>query len=79
MDEGLEMFTVYQNTSDFPGWFVVRRSVVTAEGATMDPEPFMLGRSLNDCRGAIMDARPQGLVCMHRAEGDDPVIVETWL
>lgn len=77
--DGLVMYTVYENPSDYPGWFVVRRSVVTADGALMDPDLFARALALKDCRYAIAHAHPEGLVCMHRSEGDEPQIVETWL
>jgi hypothetical protein len=78
--DGLAMYTVYENPSDYPGWFVVRRSVVTADGVvTMAPTLFARARTLKDCRAAIEDAHPEGLVCMHRSEGDEPQIVEVWL
>jgi hypothetical protein len=77
--DGLAMYTVYENPTDYPGWFVVRRSVVTADGIEMAPTIFARARTLDSCRAAIEDAHPEGLVCMHRAPGDEPQIVETSL
>lgn len=72
---GLPMWTIYANPSDYAGKYVVRRSVSGAEGVAHDPEPLAVVDTLMDARRAL----PRGLVCMHRAADDDPVIVEVWL
>jgi hypothetical protein len=76
MEDGLEMWTVYQSPSDYPGKFVVRRRVVRAGGMTdVDPEPSAVVDTLAAARFPL---QARGLVCMPREDGDDPVIVETW-
>lgn len=68
-------YTIYDNPSDFPGTFVVRRFAVSAAGPDPDPGVWALAKDLDSARESI----PAGLVCFDRQPGDDPVIVETWL
>lgn len=75
----LTIYTVYWNTLDYPGKFVVRRS--RTGGRTYpkgmivnDAQPVYVGDSLRTARGFI----PPGLYRMPRWPTDDPVIMETW-
>jgi hypothetical protein len=70
----LAMYTIYRNPRDYPGRFVVRRSLVGTE-ICKDAEPLIVCDSLEEARDAI----PGELVCITRSIEDDPVIVETWL
>lgn len=68
--EGLHLYTIYSNPSDFPGKFVVRHF----EGA--EPrETVIVADTLHEARSAL----PPGLARIVRSPGDDPVILETWL
>ena len=71
---GLEIYVVYDNPSDYPGQFVVRRNVV-AKGLHVDVDPICVVDSLEEARGHI----PQGLVMIPRMIEDDACIHEVWL
>lgn len=73
-DDGLAMWTVYDHPIDYPDLFVARRFRIVAG---LDPiaEPgVIMGATLDEVRALL----PQGLICLGRAPGDDPAIVETW-
>lgn len=69
----LLVWTIYDNPSDAPGRFVLR--------------PFSSTKGTPDtwaCTSKTADALREfmqrlGLTCMPRQEGDDPVILESWL
>jgi len=65
------IWTITENPSDFPGKFVARRHVV-GMGATCDCH---VADSLEGVRALL----PAGLIMLPREEGDDPVIVESWI
>lgn len=75
MSRPLRMFVLYHSPADYPGLWVMRRWDVSNELQATDevwisassPEPLR-----ERCRG-------RGMFRMPRQEGDDPVIVETWL
>lgn len=67
----LDVWTVYDNPKDYPGWFVARR--FTLDGPTGDT---MTARRLEDLRNSLMT---MGLTCIPRSPEDDPVIVESWI
>lgn len=69
----LEIWVIYENPTDYPGWWVVRRRCVGNGETVIDPAA-ILCYSLDQARSVI----PQGLVCFPRDQNDDPVIVETW-
>lgn len=73
----LPMWTIYASPADFPGRYVVRRSVIGQGGRMrMDPAPSFVGPSLDAARDSLPHER--GLVCMVRAPSDPPQIVEVW-
>lgn len=74
MTEGLHLFTIYRNPSDYPGCFVVRESIVEPMRTVMREPPRAVVLSLEEARARV----PRGLICMTRADEDDPVIVEVW-
>lgn len=67
----LDLYVVYENPSDFPGCFVVRKW----RGNVPEREPLSVGSSIDEARSAL----PEGLHRMNRLEQDDPVIREVWL
>jgi len=73
-----DIYTVYQDTLDYPGRIVVRIFQITPRGERVAPEPLAVVMTLDEARSAIRRAYP-GAVRMHRMPGDDPVIVETWI
>lgn len=76
-DDELPMWTVYKNPSDYPGKYVVRRSVAGPGGTLRhDPFPIVVAETIEEARLSL----PQvGLHCIPRYAEDDPVIVEVWL
>lgn len=71
MQEGLPIWTVYNNPADWPGWYVARLSVNDQQRGNL-----LLYRDLHALREEMMK---RGLTCLTRHPTDDPVIVETWL
>jgi hypothetical protein len=67
----LDIWVVYDHPLDWPDYFVARRWA--SETPTGD---MILDKDLERLRAAL-EAR--GLVHLDRMEGDDPVILETWL
>lgn len=72
----LAMYTIYQNPSDYPGRFVVRRCHVGAGGIVFDPQPLAVVDSLEAARETLDRSV---LVLLPRHPGDEPQIVETWV
>lgn len=76
----LYFYTVYENRSDYPGKFVVRRfyHVKGADGLSKevyDPEPMIVADNIDQAREII----PAGCYNIGRMNNDDPVIKEFWL
>lgn len=72
----LAMWTVYDHPRDYPDKFVARRFDVDADG----PRPsasIIITETLEMLREIL--AKDLHLTPLDRNEGDDPVIVETWL
>lgn len=69
-DNRLHIWTVYQNTRDYPGQFVARRWLNDSPTDTLLTAP-----SLLELRGLL----PPDLYRLPRAPEDDPCIVEVWL
>lgn len=76
-EQPLVMYTIYNNPEDFPGLFVCRRWFLFKDGAGPRAEiaPFAVSEDLEGLRQEL----PPRLHCLARNDGDDPVIVETWL
>lgn len=75
MPEPLSIFTVYENPSDYPGKFVVRRWLIVGGRPLADREPFAVADTLETARSSV----PVGRAMLTRHRDDDPVIVEVWL
>lgn len=69
----LPMWVVYKDAVDFPDEIVARMFHTLPE---CRPTKFIIRRKT--LKG-IRDAIPDGLICIPRSIGDDPVIVESWL
>lgn len=75
-EQALAMWTIYDHPLDYPDFWVVRRWFVVSG----NPEPVAdvlprIASSLAEARSLV----PKGLYRLHRQEGDDPFVVETWL
>ena len=66
----LEIWTVYENPSDHPGKFVVRKFHLDQPTDVHHVE---------DTLEAARKHVPFGLIRLPRSAGDDPVILEVWL
>lgn len=74
MTDGLQTWTIYNNPSDYPGKFVVRRMTILG-GIHRDPEPAAVVDTLEEARAAV----PPSLMRIDRHPNDEPQIVECWL
>lgn len=75
MTDALTMWTVYDHPSDWPDWYVARKSEVHKEGMTVFNHVIM-ERDLERLRSTLTGF---GLTCISRSHSDDPVILEVWL
>ena len=72
----LPMYVVYENPSDYPGKFVVRRWPNTLVSPPIpDPVPLIVCDSLEVARAVV----PPYAVCLQRSPDDDPAVREVWL
>lgn len=79
MPDVLYQWTVYEDPSDYPGMYVVRRFTIVRNGdgppvIESDPEPMIVTDSLDEAREVI----PRGAYCLGRHPDDDPAIFEVW-
>jgi len=70
------MWTIYENPSDYPGLFVARRWRIASDGSLHCLDPALVERTLQPIRDEM---HRLGLYRLARSEGDDPVIVESWI
>jgi len=80
MDDAIHFWVIYENPSDYPGKFVVRKHSVRLKEGTKDTEIVIapdcsLHNTLDDARGAV----PPFLYRLGRQEGDDPCIADVWM
>jgi hypothetical protein len=73
-DKDLVIWTIYDNPKDAPDQHVLRKWIVTAQGAR--PTDTVFVRPTLD---AVRACLPTGLTCIPRYDTDEPQIVETWL
>lgn len=71
----LWMFVIYDHPKDFPDEFVCRRCYPENGHVVFELDLFARGKTLESVRDQV----PPGQVRFGRQEGDDPVILETWL
>lgn len=69
-------YAIYENPSDYPGRFVLRKWVVVRGNPNplASPFPTCIATTIEVCRNAI----PPGMV-MIKPKGGDPSIVEEWI
>jgi hypothetical protein len=73
-NDKLEMWTIYQYPSDYPGDFVARKQVIGA-GVVIQSDDMFTADTLDEIRKLL----PRGLVRMMRHPNDDPKIIEVWM
>lgn len=73
MSGTLEMWTIYDHPTDFPGEYVARRFNVTSFGPAAT-DMLIRGKTLDEVRHQLLVT---GLVAIQRDPSDDPKIVET--
>ena len=72
----LNIYTVFENPTDYPGQFVIRRFESRGNPPSVTPcEVVATGKTIEEVR----DQLPQDLTRLDRHPQDDPKIVETWL
>jgi len=71
----MNQYVIYDNPSDYPGKFVVRRITVGRGSVLMSEHPLAVTETLLAARKSI----PPGLHRVERFTADDPVICEVWL
>lgn len=67
----LAIWVVYDHPKDYPEYFVARRWIGDKHDNTV-----WASKDLDALRDMLAK---NGLTRLHRMEGDDPVIMETWL
>lgn len=74
----MRQWTVYDSPSDFPGMYVAREWLVDPTGVRPSDVTPYVDPYLDNVRRFIEAVAP-GSVRLLPSEGEDPVIVETWL
>lgn len=65
----IEIYTIYENPSDYPGKFVMRKFI--GDKPTND-------HIISDTLEQIRKSVPHGLVRFDRHPADDVTVIETW-
>jgi len=76
MQEGLSLWTVYDNPIDYPDKFVARLFVITKDGPAIT-ESVIICDTLEMIREIMLTQLH--LTCIGRYPQDSPKIVEVWL
>lgn len=81
MGGGLQIWVLYENPSDYPGEWVVRRQVSRASEIRLDRELAARGATREACETALFERHPEvrRLAWLPRHSTDDSVIVGTWM
>lgn len=74
--DALNIWTIYDSPSDYPGTYVARKWQVRAGGTLVATGDSIVIKDLDLLRRTM---QAMGLVCFDRHKDDDPVIVEAWL
>lgn len=74
----LVIWTITNNPSDYPGYYVARPHVVGQGGKTFVGLDVITALSLDALRDHLQTMNPT-LIRFPRDVSDDPVIVETWM
>jgi hypothetical protein len=68
-------YTIYENPTDYPGKFVLKRFTVKDFNPVPDKQPIAVVDDLEAARAEL----PEGLINYGRHEKDEKQIVETWI
>ena len=71
----LSIWTLYDHPRDHPQHFIARRHEI-AEGGSKPTNDILVSASLDRLRTQMQQ---RGLFKLPREDGDDPVIVESWI
>jgi hypothetical protein len=71
-----KQYTIYSGATDLQPGYAVREWVIGPGRVDKGPVLAQGLKSLADARDAVP---AQADTCIHRAENDDPAIVETWI
>lgn len=75
-DRGLlSMWTVYDHPRDYPGGYIARRWEI-GRGASFPTADVLTAKNLDQLREEMAI---RGLYRIARQDGDDPVVVESWI
>ena len=72
----MPVYVIYDNPSDHPGWFMVRRWDLDLSTLSYEPGNIVGFASKLDHAQAMV---PPGCVNLGRVQGEDPTIAEVWL
>jgi len=70
----LDIWTIYDSPSDYPGQAVARRFAVTAEGAT-GTDDVLVAASIKQVKRMVQDRMPYLLTFLPPSPGDEPQII----
>jgi hypothetical protein len=75
-DDKLEIYTIYENTFDFPNEFVIKKWLIDGKRPYQELNYLFNNKDLEKCREEM---HKKGLFNLGRGIDDDPVIVESWI
>lgn len=71
----MNLYVIYENPSDYPGQFVLRRFCLHTGQIVPDEVPLTVADTLEGARQGL----PHGVIWSARQPDDDPAICEVWL
>ena len=72
----IDLFSIYENPTDFPGRFVVRRWIAKGRRLFVEARPTAVTDTLDAARAAVPPGR---VLCPRDANEQAVALVETWL
>lgn len=70
----LSIYTIYNNPSNYPGYYVISKWDVEKGSETKDTTYHFKSTNLQECRDQL-----KSLYCVGREPDDDPVILESYI
>ena len=74
-DDSMDIWVLCKHPTDYPDKYTARRHVANAAGYGPTSD-VIVDDNIDNLRVQMLE---RGLICIDRAAGDDPVIVESWL